>query len=257
LAGDSLSNLAGTYAIFLALVAFLVPGALMLARSPVRWLAQLPVLLVVGLMGVSTITRLVRLPYPRPAGKYEVGSYQEITERIRTGLGGTKTRCELRAPTSEQQAEWRRLQEPRKHGKTALSDLLRQPDGELVVEISSRLLDEAYSTGVGGMTEQERNLYLVDSLQGEVFNGGFHQYFSNSSGNCTALTRVAAAAIDSELSSIFEQAVARFPNSSPAEDRATRNSQWRHSTTSMKVGPSSMTPSTSSPSTKPWCATFG
>jgi hypothetical protein len=61
LADDSLSNVAGTYSGFLALVAFLVPGALMLGRSPLRWLGQLPVLLVVGWVGLSVFARLVRL----------------------------------------------------------------------------------------------------------------------------------------------------------------------------------------------------
>ncbi len=192
----------------------------MKARLRPKWiLASTLVALTVGAAG--WYLRSAR----RPAEKYELGSYQEITERLRTGLEGTKTRCELRAPTSEEQAGWRRHQKARKHGKTALPELLQQTDVELSLEISSRLFDERYSTGLGGMTEQERNLHLVDELLGEVFNGGFHQYFVNSSGNCFAQTRVAVAAIDSELSRIFEQVVARFPNSSPAEDRATRNSQ--------------------------------
>lgn len=158
------------------------------------------------------------------AQPHETG-YQELTEKIRAGLDGTRTRCEVLAPSLEVQREWRRLQEPRKFGRTPLRDLLQQPDVELSSEITSRLLDEVYATGLGAMTEPERNVQLINALQGEVFNGGFHQYFSNSSGDCASRTRAAAKAIHPELSRIFEAAVGHFPNSSPAEDRATRNSQ--------------------------------
>ena len=159
------------------------------------------------------------------ATPYQIGSYQEVTREIRAGLDGTRTQCEVLPPTPEVRSQWRRLQEPRRLGNAPFQELLQQPDAELSLEITSRLLDELYVTGLGAMTEPERNVHLINSLQGEVFNGGFHQYFANSSGDCSAKTRVAAKAIDPELSRIFEQAVARFPNSSPAEDRATRNAQ--------------------------------
>jgi hypothetical protein len=161
----------------------------------------------------------------RPAEQYEVGTYAEITDKIRAGLERTSSQCEFGAPSAEARAQWLRLQEPRKLGRAPLADLLAQPDGELTMEVSSRLIDEHYATGVGPMTEPERNVYWVDVLQGEVSNGGFHQYFANSSGDCAARTREATRAIDQRLFQLYERAVAKFPGSLPAEDRATRNRQ--------------------------------
>ncbi len=160
----------------------------------------------------------------RPAEQYEVGTYAEITDKIRAGLEGTSSQCELGAPDAEARAQWLRLQEPRKLGRAPLADLLAQPDGELTMEVGSRLIDESYATGLGAMTEPERNVYWVDVLQGEVSNGGFHQYFANSSGDCAARTVQATRAIDETLFRLYERAVAKFPGSVP-EDRATRNRQ--------------------------------
>jgi hypothetical protein len=106
-----------------------------------------------------------------------------------------------------------------------MADLLREGDTELNIEVTSRLLDELYSTGLGAMTEAERNVTLVNELQGEVNNGGFHQYFANSSGDCASRVLAASRAIDPGLSKIVERALAPFPNSNPSEDRATRNAQ--------------------------------
>jgi hypothetical protein len=75
------------------------------------------------------------------------------------------------------------------------------------------------------MTEPERNLFLVDRLSGEVNNGGFHQYFANSSGDCAVQTLGAARAMDADLLRLFQRALSKFPDSKPSEDRATRNLQ--------------------------------
>jgi hypothetical protein len=162
---------------------------------------------------------------PRPAREFEVDSNGALTEKIRAGLEGTRSRCELEPPSAEDQADWKRLQEQRRFARLSMADLLREGDTELNIEVASRLLDELYSTGLGAMTETERNVTLVNELQGEVFNGGFHQYFANSSGNCASRVLAASRAIDPELSKIVERALAQFPNSNPSEDRATRNEQ--------------------------------
>ncbi len=75
------------------------------------------------------------------------------------------------------------------------------------------------------MSEAERNVVLIDQLQGEVSNGGFHQYFANSSGNCAGMARSAAHAVHPELARVVDAAFAIFPGANPAEDRATRNAQ--------------------------------
>jgi hypothetical protein len=188
-----------------------------------RWIIAVPV---ITLSVVGASVWLIRKDL-NPARPQEIGSYQEVTEKIRADLSGTRSRCELGPASPEARAEWRRDQKPRELGKVTLPDLLRHPDNEVALEISSRLFDELYATGLGAMTEPERNVRLIDELAGEVNNGGFHQYFANSSGNCAARARTAVKVIGPELSRIFEEALARFPNSDPSEDRATRNAQMK------------------------------
>jgi hypothetical protein len=161
----------------------------------------------------------------QPAHEYEIAPYGELTEKLRAGLEGTTSRCELGPPSAEDQAGWKKLQEPRKLGRLPMADLLRGADADLNLEVYSRLLDELYSTGLGAMTEPERNVALVNELQGEVFNGGFHQYFSNSSGDCASRLLAASRTLDAGLAKIVERALAPFPGSMPSEDRATRNKQ--------------------------------
>jgi len=53
-----------------------------------------------------------------------------------------------------------------------------------VRELWSSLVDRVYKTDLGyaGLTPDERIYYSVCCLEGEVFNGGMEQFFSNSSG---------------------------------------------------------------------------
>jgi len=47
------------------------------------------------------------------------------------------------------------------------------------------LTDRVFNTpeGIAGLSYEERAYYMVLCLDGEVVNGGFHQYFFNSAGN--------------------------------------------------------------------------
>ncbi|GGI53574.1 DMP19 family protein [Oxalicibacterium solurbis] len=51
------------------------------------------------------------------------------------------------------------------------------------------LIDRIYKTpeGIGGLSHAEKTYYAVSCLMGEVYNGGFEQYFSNSSGELYGL----------------------------------------------------------------------
>lgn len=57
LAEDGMSNVAGTFMVVSALFAFIVPGSLLWLKSPLRWLAQLPVALTLAWLGFSAVTR--------------------------------------------------------------------------------------------------------------------------------------------------------------------------------------------------------
>ena len=47
------------------------------------------------------------------------------------------------------------------------------------------LVNEVYRTasGIGGLSRENQNFFAAFLLEGEVYNGGFEQYFANSSGN--------------------------------------------------------------------------
>jgi hypothetical protein len=140
---------------------------------------------------------------------------------------GDGSRCDEGPPSAESQAEWRLHASPRALAAVAMTDLARRGDKELVSELYARLLDERYGpTGLGGMTRVEQNLYLALTMHGEVMNGGFHQFFASSSGNCAMRTAAALAEIgDGVPTAIFRRALAKFPGAAPAEDRALRGEQ--------------------------------
>lgn len=155
-----------------------------------------------------------------------IGPADDVSKTIRSGLEGTHSRCDEAPPSAEDQASWRKTRHRTKLSTVPVTQLVNQADDDLNIEISSRILDESFTAGLGRMTPAERNVYFLDMLEGEVNNGGFQQFFSNSSGNCALQTRAAIAAIGlTDLLPIYDKALAVFPSSAPAEDRATRNDQ--------------------------------
>ncbi len=64
---------------------------------------------------------------------------------------------------------------------------------------------------------------LVDDLEAEVNNGGFHQFFNNSSGDNTAETIHALETIGATvMANILRRAASKFPGSMPPKDRSQR-----------------------------------
>lgn len=74
------------------------------------------------------------------------------------------------------------------------------------------------------LTRGQRISMVVSELDDEVNNGGFDQYFSNSSGDFAAEIVPALHAIGAKrFEDITAPAVALFPGGTPPRDRATRN----------------------------------
>lgn len=64
---------------------------------------------------------------------------------------------------------------------------------------------------------------LVDDLESEVNNGGFHQFFFNSSGDATAETIGALDIIGAHsVAALLRRAAELFPGGFPPKDRQTR-----------------------------------
>jgi hypothetical protein len=179
---------------------------------------------VVGVAILVAADRIRRAAGPAPATPYQGGSAQNVVQAIRAGLEGTHTACDMGAPTAEQRANWFKLRAPRENQKLRGPQLFALPDNDLAYELSSRALDDLYTTGLGGMTVPEQNVYLLWTLEAEVRNGGFQQFFGNSSGDCALLTTRAVADLGhAPLVDTYAAALKAFPNSAPPEDRATRN----------------------------------
>jgi uncharacterized protein DUF4375 len=92
------------------------------------------------------------------------------------------------------------------------------------------LVHRVYKTEAGfeGLAAEERTYYALSVLVGEVFNGGFHQFFSNSSGALCATVRESLAEIDAPiaLGLLEESRIAifgdqPFPGSSDVREFAT------------------------------------
>lgn len=72
------------------------------------------------------------------------------------------------------------------------------------------------------MTAQEA-LELVQALEGEVNNGGFHQFFYNSAGDNTMETIQALETVGAPvMAGIVRRAAAMFPGNAPPRDRFNR-----------------------------------
>ncbi len=73
------------------------------------------------------------------------------------------------------------------------------------------------------LTDTERRLVAVQALEGEVLNGGFDQYFFNSTGNDAEVALAGLKDIGAKIAaSLLERAMAVFPGGRPPADRQQR-----------------------------------
>lgn len=106
-------------------------------------------------------------------------------------------------------------------------ELLQQAEpGELAAAVLRRLWAAEARTPAAALTDSEKALSLWWTLDAEVNNGGFHQYFFNPSGDEAMATRDALARLGlRELLPLFDCALSAFPESTPSTDRDLRNDQ--------------------------------
>ena len=106
----------------------------------------------------------------------------------------------------------------------AIEAALAKPDNtEFAIAMSDLLFARHEAVGFAGMSEAEQTAYCLDCLEREVNNGGFDQFFVNSSGDTsletiTALDRLGA----HHTADLVRRAVAVFPNGDPSSDRDVR-----------------------------------
>lgn len=76
-----------------------------------------------------------------------------------------------------------------------------------------------YGSDLAALTPEEKTVYIVDSFQVEVNNGGFSQYLYNSSGAlATELPAALSAVGAARTAEIYQRAFAYLPAALPADD---------------------------------------
>lgn len=103
--------------------------------------------------------------------------------------------------------------------------LLSSPDtNNAIIEIDNYVCKLcSYGNNLDRLTEPQKNFYFNQNLEREINNGGFNQYFYNSSGDFAHETIVSLQTIGAnKTADILQQAIDQFPNSAVPKDRAKR-----------------------------------
>lgn len=80
-----------------------------------------------------------------------------------------------------------------------------------------------YGDNIDRLTQPQRNFYFNQNFEREINNGGFDQYFYNSSGDFAHETIISLRIIGAyKTADILQKAIDQFPNSRVSKDRAKR-----------------------------------
>jgi hypothetical protein len=106
-----------------------------------------------------------------------------------------------------------------------LDELLNSEDSNgSIIELDNfigELCD--YGDDFSKLTDQQKLFYLNQNLEREINNGGFNQYFCNSSGDNTHETIISLKAIGADKTAeILQRAIDQFPNKTVPKDRDER-----------------------------------
>lgn len=81
----------------------------------------------------------------------------------------------------------------------------------------------SYGDDIEKLTEPQKQFYYNQCLEREINNGGFYQYFINSSGNFAYETVLSLRAIGADTTAeILQKAIAQFPDHTVPTDRDER-----------------------------------
>jgi hypothetical protein len=93
---------------------------------------------------------------------------------------------------------------------------------EVIIEIDN-LLSPIFYKNPDKLTLSEKNIVYIEELEREINNGGFDQYFYNSSGDYAMETINALEIIESKIFlNLLKMAVNKFPNGIVPKDRNER-----------------------------------
>jgi len=144
---------------------------------------------------------------------------------------GTRGQMERNKRWMAEQRERRRrndaaMERIRGEAHPAFEDFLAEEDPVGVLWpflVATVFRDDQSKAGIAALSPGARTLYLVQVLGGEVLNGGFEQYFSNSSGEYAHETLAALQEVGaSQAAKLLEQAIAAFPGGQVPTQRLAR-----------------------------------
>ena len=101
--------------------------------------------------------------------------------------------------------------------------LLAEGEAIDLFKVSEAVWARETKHGFAGLTEPERVFLCVWSLEAEVNNGGFSQFFENSAGDYASATAGALRSVGApEMAALVERAIAPFGPEGPPADRSQR-----------------------------------
>lgn len=97
---------------------------------------------------------------------------------------------------------------------------------EMIIEFSYGISDKIHKKGFDSLSYPERVLHHIYWLESEVNNGGFDQFFANSSGDYALDTPSALDEIGAHhTANLVKRAIDLFPSGSPSRDSEQRAEQ--------------------------------
>ena len=120
---------------------------------------------------------------------------------------------------------------PRVLGHRGTAQAAESPSAEVNVEgyllsRSETVFERFHAGGFESLDDEDKVFVAIWSLDSQVNNGGFDQYFFNQSGDLWPQTLAALKTIGSQhVLGLLEQAIAVFPDSRPARDNDERRDQ--------------------------------
>jgi hypothetical protein len=107
---------------------------------------------------------------------------------------------------------------------TTIDEVLAKDDPtDFSIALSNLVFARWDRDGFAALTPEEQVAYCVDALEREVNNGGFDQFFWNTSGNTAHETLAALKAIGApKAAAMLEEAIALFPGGRVVPDREAR-----------------------------------
>jgi hypothetical protein len=104
-----------------------------------------------------------------------------------------------------------------------VQDILKKQAGEKAIMAIDNLLTPIFYSNPQKLTEEEKVIVYIEELEREVNNGGFSQFFFNSSGDYADEVIQSLRIIGStRFLSLMESAIAQFPNSLAPKDTKER-----------------------------------